>query len=1210
MKWKTLKRLSLALSGFSSDDWKYPLYIPSRVRTFLKALHHHHHRHFRRSPDESYQCWLDREFYDLPETVLKGMEKPPHTASSRFLVWLNTQDHSVNESQRTIDSLQQQTYPFWHLVTDDTDIIRKTRYIDRRINKHPILFNRLNPLIKNKWVIVLNAGDILAPTALEQITITINIYTDANLIYADEDSYELPDFERKRPTLKPEWSPDLLLSRPYIGHIAAIHPAIASSCIHETNAEALLFNYCSSLSLWQNELPAKRISECLLHRPCTSSQTPPGLNKYSSRECKHALSNACRKIKHSIIKIDDEHNPWLTSINPGNKQPLISVIIPAGPAWNRRLPTTLKHILAITDYPNWEIITITDNQLHSNHIKSIACQYDVPVHSVVAHANESLPERLNKSIDQANGDIICIVDASGIPTNQKWLRQIAGNLALAGIGAVTGLCLFPDNMIAGTGLRLGTVAVCGPAFHWTPMNTSTFFLSPHERHNVIAAPYHFMATTKTIFQQIGPFNEQFFESLFDAEWCLRLRNNGLRIVMDPKLKIESNLNSMVLNHEDTLLFARALSKHSITDDPYLHPRLAPQTSIPTLRMPDSPDMNTHLNQVINAIYNKDNQNLPLDIYNDEAIHSFLKAHNIKLPIPNITDIDSQPDIWTLANWIITILRNNPCIRARFPHALSEGIDGVFAKWLLSDEHISCELTDHTQNTLHRLFELNPANTIFHLFRWRGDVRFFHPFALMPEGRNSFLQWLLTFGRSYSLRNEEIWWFLIITEEQPALTLNMTWLMLPEWQAKHPQGLTEKGCQAFSKWIETTYGINISPRTETPSLCSQDVMSNSIDTYCPGVNVIGHLNLKCGLQQAASFFIRAVQTRNLRTAIRDIPAREETEPPISLDKLCPELFDISIFFVAPFWPVSSWYTQASMHPSPSPYRIGNWYWEFHELPENWKSNALDYDEVWAPSRFIETAFRSAWPNKKIHYMPPGIDFQAPVIPRHTLNLPDNHFLFLFVFNASSCIDRKNPMGVIRAFQLAFPDPNEPVTLILKTTHGLQYPDDMKHMHDAIASSNVRIIDEVVPDSHLLGLINACDAYVSLHRSEGLGLTMAEAMMMGKPVIATDYSGNLDFMTHDNSWLVPANLCEMEEDWFPYKKGWLWAAPCITKAAEHMRFVYEHYDQAKETASKGQADVRQHFSMNTAAARYYERISAIHEHLSKCKTNTITHSPLKV
>ncbi|HEY3787925.1 MAG TPA: glycosyltransferase, partial [Urbifossiella sp.] len=145
--------------------------------------------------------------------------------------------------------------------------------------------------------------------------------------------------------------------------------------------------------------------------------------------------------------------------------------------------------------------------------------------------------------------------------------------------------------------------------------------------------------------------------------------------------------------------------------------------------------------------------------------------------------------------------------------------------------------------------------------------------------------------------------------------------------------------------------------------------------------------------------------------------------------------------------------------------------------------------------------------------------------------------------------------------------------------------------AAAENGIKLIDRGLERGDLLALMNAADAYVSLHRSEGFGLTMAEAMLLGKPVIATGYSGNLDFMTQKNSYLVRHEFTRIAEEISPYPKGCVWADPSIEHAAEQMRRVYENRSEAAAVAARGRREAAALLCPEAAARRMVQRLQEI-------------------
>jgi glycosyltransferase involved in cell wall biosynthesis len=213
-----------------------------------------------------------------------------------------------------------------------------------------------------------------------------------------------------------------------------------------------------------------------------------------------------------------------------------------------------------------------------------------------------------------------------------------------------------------------------------------------------------------------------------------------------------------------------------------------------------------------------------------------------------------------------------------------------------------------------------------------------------------------------------------------------------------------------------------------------------------------------------------------------------------------------------------------------------------------------------------------------------------LPRTAFGLPAHGFLFLFVFDMCSSFERKNPLAVIRAFRRAFRR-EEPVTLALKVSRGGTDPESLALLQAEAGRAGVIVIDRILPQDQLFGLMNACDCYVSLHRSEGFGLTLAEAMSLGKPVIATGYSGNLDFMTEHNSLLVKYRMAPLTSNHGAYVKGWLSAQPSEEHAAALMRKVYEHKTWAQALGERASLDVRALLSLEAAGQRMTARLDEL-------------------
>ena len=218
-------------------------------------------------------------------------------------------------------------------------------------------------------------------------------------------------------------------------------------------------------------------------------------------------------------------------------------------------------------------------------------------------------------------------------------------------------------------------------------------------------------------------------------------------------------------------------------------------------------------------------------------------------------------------------------------------------------------------------------------------------------------------------------------------------------------------------------------------------------------------------------------------------------------------------------------------------------------------AFDHvDEVWTASDYVADIVRNAAAGRRPVFTVP-LPLVAPstsrAFTREQLGLPPDRFLFLFVFDFLSVMERKNPLGAMEAFCKAFA-PGEGPVLVLKSINGRDRMSQLERLRQAAADrSDILIRDGYVSADEKNALIAACDCYVSLHRAEGLGLTLAEAMTLGKPVIATGYSGNRHFMTDENSFLVDYKLTQVSGDSGPYPSDGRWAEPDLNHAAQLMR-----------------------------------------------------------
>ena len=274
-----------------------------------------------------------------------------------------------------------------------------------------------------------------------------------------------------------------------------------------------------------------------------------------------------------------------------------------------------------------------------------------------------------------------------------------------------------------------------------------------------------------------------------------------------------------------------------------------------------------------------------------------------------------------------------------------------------------------------------------------------------------------------------------------------------------------------------------------------------------------------------------------------------------------------------------------------YTIAMWFWETDRIPPDWQSSLEVLDELWVASDFVgETVSRDTpLPVTKV-----GLPVSAPSVApadRADWGVAEDDFLFLYLFDFGSVGVRKNPIGVVEAFKRAFP-PGSGAKLLLKSSYSVYAENEFTELKLAAADHPDVVIDEGrVATDRKNAILAACDCYVSLHRSEGFGLSQAEAMYLGKPLISTAYGGVLEFASADNSYLVDYEPVEVGHGHSPYGASDHWAEPNVEQAAELMRHVFENRDEALDRAAQAAAEIRSEHSPEAVAGRMDERLTQV-------------------
>ncbi len=278
----------------------------------------------------------------------------------------------------------------------------------------------------------------------------------------------------------------------------------------------------------------------------------------------------------------------------------------------------------------------------------------------------------------------------------------------------------------------------------------------------------------------------------------------------------------------------------------------------------------------------------------------------------------------------------------------------------------------------------------------------------------------------------------------------------------------------------------------------------------------------------------------------------------------------------------------------PYNIGCFAWELSQFPDPWLGAFERLHEIWAPTRFIQQAIAEKT-DLPVIWMPFAVEPGAVAdISRKAFDLPDNAFLFLFFFDFRAYAQRKNPWAVLQAFFQAFPPgARESVQLVIKVNGTGEKAEDYQAFLNSplVRDARVHIIDQVLDDRGIKALVHRCDCFVSLHRSEGFGRGLAEAMYFGKPVIATAYSGNLDFMNPSNACLVEHQLIRLAADDYPYGEGQLWADADVEQAAWYMKKLVSDRAYADAVGQRAAAHIREFHSYAVVGRHYRRRLEKL-------------------
>lgn len=418
----------------------------------------------------------------------------------------------------------------------------------------------------------------------------------------------------------------------------------------------------------------------------------------------------------------------------------------------------------------------------------------------------------------------------------------------------------------------------------------------------------------------------------------------------------------------------------------------------------------------------------------------------------------------------------------------------------------------------------------------------------------------------------------VNDRTPAVPI--AWAMIWSNDTALQKRFPDPADPAFAQWAEGD-GRKAHPLLErlaaasVKSDVSAPAIRHGVMEMAKGVNLIGYARGQFGIGEDVRQAAFALQAAGVPFSICNIePGPEVSQDDHSVEPLIGNRLPYAVnLLCATGMETARLAATEGKRLFEGRHTIGYWPWELPEWPAAW-GHAYDFvDEIWASSRYSFEAYRKSSP-KPVRHLPMAVTVDGTAhLQRPDFGLPDDRFLFVFAFDALSSFARKNPQACVRAFRQAFPLGREPVGLVIKAMRAVpEHPVWQEILEAAAADPRILIVDRTLDKAAVLDLYRSCDAFLSLHRAEGFGRGIAEAMMLGKPAIVTGFSGNMDFTTPGTAALVDHGMQAVAPGEYAFADGLSWADPDVGHAAWWMRRLIEDPWLRHRLADQGRALTR--------------------------------------
>ena len=567
------------------------------------------------------------------------------------------------------------------------------------------------------------------------------------------------------PTLKPDWSPELLLAYDYLGRLTAINRSLLLEIGGFRPELETAQEWDVSLRLAERTDRIRHVPQILYHRHPTAPAARPAPDDPRAAFHRRALSEHLRR-RGLVPQVETRPNGTQRATWPVIDPPLVSIIVPT-----RDQPGLVKRcvdgLVRRTEYPHREIVLVDTFSLDpAAHAFYEELRRD-GLATIVHFARDfNYAAACNAGARVARGELLLFLSNAVEIRDPSWLEEMVRFAQLPGVGIVGTKLLSPNSVIQHAGVVIG-MHMCGLVFNGLSEGTWGPFGSPDTYRNYLAVTGACLIR-RDVFERVGGYDERYRIANCHAAMCLRAWRNGARVVYTPYAALthrEDLTRGESHPDEDIEQTAADLFALGVFDDPYFHPGLSAHHTTPSLRLAPEPAPREALAIQVRQVLAPYRPASTLDLLDDIALSDVAGVPTDTWHWPRNAGAADAETSWGAVRFVVDLLRMRSPLPERFPKALSEGARGAFCRWLLAEGGDALGLTVSAKDSIGAAFAALPGARVRQVYEQRDDIRHRFPLGLTPAGRREFFQWLVTHGRQeHDLRPEEIWWFLLECQE--------------------------------------------------------------------------------------------------------------------------------------------------------------------------------------------------------------------------------------------------------------------------------------------------------------------------------------------------------------------------------------------------------------------------------------------------------------